>query len=106
MVDSMEYNAKKYPIIHLYEEWELSPNIIKTLITCGITNKAILRQMHQHDLNDIFPKRSQIGDKIFFRCKLQAWREEYRNEDGGGPKLKQFGLQITRNQCYEPDKGD
>uniref|UniRef100_A0A1B0CBY4 Uncharacterized protein n=1 Tax=Lutzomyia longipalpis TaxID=7200 RepID=A0A1B0CBY4_LUTLO len=79
MVDSMEYNAKKYPIIHLYEEWELSPNIIKTLITCGITNKAILRQMHQHDLNDIFPKRSQIGDKIFFRCKLQAWREEYRH---------------------------
>uniref|UniRef100_A0A1B0DHQ1 Uncharacterized protein n=1 Tax=Phlebotomus papatasi TaxID=29031 RepID=A0A1B0DHQ1_PHLPP len=46
---------------------------------CGITNKAILRQMHQHDLNDIFSKRSQIGDKIFFRCKLQNWREENKH---------------------------
>ncbi|XP_059610554.1 uncharacterized protein LOC132257597 [Phlebotomus argentipes] len=78
MVESTEYSAKKYPIINLYEEWELSPNIIKTLITCGITNKAILRQMHQHDINEIFSKRSQIGDKIFFRHKLQNWREEIK----------------------------
>ncbi|GAB0095137.1 hypothetical protein DMENIID0001_104890 [Sergentomyia squamirostris] len=77
MVDG-EYNAKKFPIIHLYEEWELSPNIIKTLIGCGITNKTILRQMHKHDLGEIFPKRNQIGDKIFFRCKLQTWREEIK----------------------------
>lgn len=62
-------------IVSLYSSWNFSKLLINHLINFGITSKEILINMDYNDVNAIFPTRELIGNKIFFRTKLNEWRE-------------------------------